>query len=48
MGLSAQVVADISIDEMLKLNASRLVVKFKLALARSIIHIKATEFANSL
>ena len=49
MGLSAHVAADIPTDELLKLNASlRLVDKFKLALARSIIHIKATEFANSL
>ena len=49
MGLSAHVMADIPIDELLWLHASlRLVVKFKLALARSIIHIKATEFANPL
>ena len=49
MDLSAHAVADIPIDELLKLNASlRLVVKFKSALARSIIHIKATEFANPL
>ena len=51
MDLSAHVVADIPIDELLKLNASlslRLVVKFKSALAHSIIHIKATEFDNPL
>ena len=49
MDLSAHVAADIPIDELLNLNASlRLVVKFKLALACSIIHIKATEFADPL